>query len=399
MIIRAKLKDICEISAGGTPSRGNAAFYNGGTIKWVKSGELSQGDIYNTEECITQLGLDNSSAKIFPANTVLIAMYGATVGSVGILRTEAATNQAVCGIQAPEALLPEFLYYFLMSKKEHLVRKAAGGGQPNISAGIIKNLVIYYPDNIDEQRVIVDHISKRLSAIDALAKKTEQQIKDVEAFIERRITELLIDKKKSDWTTGTINDFSSINPSVREMTNRPEDDCLVSFVPMTSVSAEEGIITDQIVRPYAEVKKGYTYFAEGDIIFAKITPCMQNGKIAVARGLNNGIGFGSTEFHVIRANERVIPEWLYYLFRRKSYLEIAATKMKGAVGQQRLPDTFIRETEVAFPRSVDEQKRITNMLNEEVNRCAKLIKDLRKQQENITALRECVFKEAFGNEE
>ena len=139
-----ELGDICKTSSGGTPSKAHTEYYNG-EIMWLRSGEVSQGDIYNTEQTITLLGLENSSAKIFPVNTVVIAMYGATVGQVGILRKEMSTNQAICGIFPNEDLTPEYLYYFLISKKAEFLKSAIGGAQANISQQIIRKTLIPLP--------------------------------------------------------------------------------------------------------------------------------------------------------------------------------------------------------------------------------------------------------------
>ncbi|WP_449029849.1 restriction endonuclease subunit S [Prevotella melaninogenica] len=139
-----KLGDICKTSSGGTPSKAHTEYYNG-EIMWLRSGEVSQGDIYNTEQTITLLGLENSSAKIFPVNTVVIAMYGATVGQVGILRKEMSTNQAICGIFPNGDLTPEYLYYFLISKKAEFLKSAIGGAQANISQQIIRKTLIPLP--------------------------------------------------------------------------------------------------------------------------------------------------------------------------------------------------------------------------------------------------------------
>jgi len=92
------ISEVCETTSGGTPSKSNSDFYEGGTIPWLRSGEVSQGEIFRSELFITEAGLTNSAAKIFPANTVLVAMYGATAGQVGILRFAGSTNQAICGI-------------------------------------------------------------------------------------------------------------------------------------------------------------------------------------------------------------------------------------------------------------------------------------------------------------
>ena len=106
-----RLGDVCDTGAGGTPLKAHKEYYESGTIPWLLSGEVSQGEIFEAKNFITERGLKNSSARLFPPNTVLIAMYGATAGQVGILRFKAATNQAVCGILPNEKTIPEFLYY------------------------------------------------------------------------------------------------------------------------------------------------------------------------------------------------------------------------------------------------------------------------------------------------
>jgi len=153
----SKLGDVCKTSSGGTPLRSHPEFYENGTIPWLKSGEVAQGYIYESEEFITEEALAMSSAKLFPVDTVLLAMYGATAGQVGILKFPATTNQAVCGIFPGEKFIPEFLYLILKSKKEYLVSQSSGGAQPNISQTIIKELVIPVPP-ISVQKEIVSKI-------------------------------------------------------------------------------------------------------------------------------------------------------------------------------------------------------------------------------------------------
>ena len=106
-----QLDSICQTTSGGTPNSSTKEYYENGTINWLKSGEVSQGLIYSAEQKITELGLKNSSAKIFPVDTVLVAMYGATAGQVGLLKIESATNQAICGILPSDRIIPKFLFY------------------------------------------------------------------------------------------------------------------------------------------------------------------------------------------------------------------------------------------------------------------------------------------------
>lgn len=179
------------------------------------------------------------------------------------------------------------------------------------------------------------------------------------------------------WCLLKISEVAQVNPRRPSELLRLPNNYLTTFVPMPSVSEHEGAITAPIEKPYAEVKKGFTYFAENDVLFAKITPCMQNGKAAIARGLTNGLGFGSTEFHVLRAGERVIPEWLYYFVRQQSFRDEARGNFRGSAGQQRVPAEFLAEHLIPVA-PVDEQNRIVNRIKECLSRTDE-IKQLRKE--------------------
>ena len=137
-----RIGDVFNTGSGGTPLKTYKEYYEGGTIPWLRSGEVCQKYITETEMFITQLGLENSSAKMFPLNTIVVAMYGATAGQVGILHTETTTNQAVCGIFPSKDYVPEFVYYSLLNSKKGLVAQATGNAQPNISQIKIKNTSI-----------------------------------------------------------------------------------------------------------------------------------------------------------------------------------------------------------------------------------------------------------------
>lgn len=176
-----KLGDFCQTTSGGTPLRSNLQFYENGTIPWLKSGEVAQGEIFEAEEFITKDALENSSAKLIPKNSVLLAMYGATAGQVGILRIEASTNQAICSILPNKNILPEYLFLFLKSKKSYLISLSSGGAQPNISQSIIKDLLLPIP-SLEIQNIIVEDYKKELLTINGvieLKSKMELKIKEV----------------------------------------------------------------------------------------------------------------------------------------------------------------------------------------------------------------------------
>lgn len=177
-VVIDKIGNIFFTTSGGTPSRRNSDYYNG-SIPWVKSGELKQNVILETEENITEEAIQNSSAKIFPKGTLLIALYGATIGKLAFLGVEAATNQAICGIFDNGIVSSKYTYYFLLFNKPSLVQLGAGGAQPNISQDVIKRQdfpLIPLP----EQRTIVAKIEQLFSELDNginNLKKAQEQLK------------------------------------------------------------------------------------------------------------------------------------------------------------------------------------------------------------------------------
>jgi type I restriction enzyme, S subunit len=180
-----KLNELFEITSGGTPSRKNKAYYNIGNIPWVKTGDLKDMYLSNSSEFITELGLKESSAKLFPKGTVLIAMYGATIGNCSILAINAATNQACAAFKPTEKILPEFLYYYLISIKKRLISLGVGGAQPNISLSILKDIEIPLV-SLDKQKKIVmilnksqELINKRNAQLEALDQLTQSVFFDM----------------------------------------------------------------------------------------------------------------------------------------------------------------------------------------------------------------------------
>lgn len=162
----------------------------------------------------------------------------------------------------------------------------------------------------------------------------------------------------SKYKQQTLSKVAQINPTIRKNILDEED---VSFIPMECVSDLDGEVKEK--RTCKASAKGFTKFEEGDIIWAKITPCMQNGKSAIVRGLINGIGYGSTEFYVIRVNETVVlPEYVYYLLRMYRVRETAVNHFSGSAGQQRVRKSFLEELSIPVP-FLEEQKVMVATLN------------------------------------
>jgi type I restriction enzyme S subunit len=166
------LDDLGEWRTGGTPSRKHPEFY-GGEVPWVKSGDLRDGPVTSTEEHITPAGLENSSAKVMPVGTVSVALYGATIGRLGVLEIDAATNQA-CANCVPDSSTVDnwFLFYFLYGQRQQLIAAGQGGAQPNLTNRIVRDWPIALPP-IDEQREIVRRASALLETADALISRLD----------------------------------------------------------------------------------------------------------------------------------------------------------------------------------------------------------------------------------
>lgn len=162
------------------------------------------------------------------------------------------------------------------------------------------------------------------------------------------------------WRYVKILDACEVNPPKPSKDFLPAD-ALVTFVPMSAVDADMGAITNPELKLYLEVRNGFTSFRDRDVIMAKITPCMENGKAAIIHGTTNGIGFGSTEFHVMRSRGDILPEYLYHFIRQVFFRKEAENHFTGTVGQKRVPVDFIKHSIIPLP-PLSEQQRIVALI-------------------------------------
>ena len=384
-----QLGNIGRWKAGGTPSRSNKDYYNNGTIPWLKTGDLTDGLIKRVEEYITDEALKNSSAHINPKGSVLIAMYGATIGKLGLLEFPCATNQACCACDVNTLICDRwYLFYFLESQRKEFIAKGAGGAQPNISRTKIVNHLIPLPP-IEEQKRIVARI-QILRPLIELYKQEEKQLEVIESsfpkklrasILQEAIQGKLVPQLESEpeveqigeapedvpfaipekWKWVRVSDVAHTNPKVTAQTSSTE----VSFIPMAALSAGyTSQITLDAKRSWGIVKNGYTKFTNGDVLLAKITPCFQNRKSAIAKKLSNGIGCGSSEFHVLRVSKKyVTQEYLLMFLKSQWFITYGVENFKGTAGQQRLGTSDLKNCLFPLP-PLSEQHRIVEKLNE-----------------------------------
>ena len=260
---------------------------------------------------------------------------------------------------------PQFLLQYFQTEDglQQIVKICPGSAGRNrvLSIKRLSEVLVPLPSLLEQRRTVaqIEQVTAQVNEARALR---EQSTEEASALTHSFLSELLrTARRKARWPLQPLGEIAEINPGrgVRQLS----EDMQVSFVPMRSVSEDTGKIVSGETRTYAEVKTGYTRFEDGDIIFARITPCMQNGKSAIAEKLVNGTGFGSTEFHVIRPGPTVSAKWIHHLVRHREFLEDAAAHFTGTAGQQRVPTTFMREKRILVP-PMCEQHRIVSELDE-----------------------------------
>lgn len=340
------------VCSGGTPNSTIPEYWNG-DINWITLADLSANDfiseIASTERTITESGLDNSNAKLLPINTVVVSTR-ATIGRIGIARTKLATNQGFKNIIIKDTskVLPEYLAYILTTKRNEMIRMASGATFKEISKENFCKLQVPVPP-IKIQEKIVSEIGAY-----------RQIISSAQTIVSNYLPKIVYYTDNCK----TLDEIATIKPSKDEIKELPED-TLVSFVPMADINTFDATFTPKENRKLSEVLSGFTYFRDNDILLAKITPCFENGKAAIARNLTNGIGFGSTEYIVIRANTAfVYPEWIFYHINTPEFIDGGKSFMTGTAGQQRIDINYVQKYRVPVP-SLAEQKKILDQISYE----------------------------------
>ena len=284
----ARLGDIFTISSGGTPNKIEASYYANGTIPWVKTGDLKDKYVPEGIECITEEGLNNSSAKLFPKDTVLVAMYGATIGACSILPYEAATNQACAAFLPCDDVIPEYLFYFLSGRKDQFIKDGVGGAQPNISAGYLKN-VKFELVSLGEQQKVID----RLSKVDDFISFRKQQLSKLDELVKSRFIELFGDPQSNPYGYQYAK-LSDIATYFNGLTYKPENVAEEGTIVLRSSNIQNSQLDfADTVRVDCAIKERLMV-QENDILM-----CSRNGsaklvgKVALIKDIQEPMSFGA----------------------------------------------------------------------------------------------------------
>jgi len=336
-----KLKNVCVVVSGTTPKSTDKRYWNG-THVWITPAELSEDSfiVTDSERHITDEAIKATGLKSFPKGTVLLSSR-APIGKVAIAGCEMYCNQGFKNLICSESIYNLYLYYFLKSKTAYLNSLGRGATFKEISKGIVEDISIPFPVYSEQIR-----IAKQLQKISELISLKKGQYRYFDDIIRSRFIEMF---GHSDRPKVRLGECCIINPKKSSDIRLVDNDLMVSFVSMSDVS-EDGQIVTCNHKQYESVKSGFTYFSENDVLFAKITPCMENGKGGIAKGLLNGIGFGSTEFHVLRPIDQVSNScWLYELTSFPQFRQAAEINMTGSAGQRRVPASFLANYKVSLP--------------------------------------------------
>ena len=321
------------------------------------------------ENTTTLKGKDAPSRarKLIRINDIIFATVRPTLKRIAIIEEE--FDNQICStgyfVFRPNGSISyKFLFYFLLTNgfNTEMEKLQKGASYPAVTDSEVKNQIISFPKSLPEQQRIVSILDNTFAAIATAKSNAEQNLKNAKELFESYL-QSVFENKGEKWEEKKLSEICEMKPQKKEARDKLEETDLVTFLPMEDL----GVLNKEIIRvkerQLKDVAGSYTYFADNDVLLAKITPCIENGKIGIARNLINGIGFGSSEYIVFRSKGSVQPEYLYYFLSRNQIREEGKKFMSGAVGHKRVSKDWIECYIIPFPKSLSEQKTIVLKLD------------------------------------
>lgn len=337
-----QLKDLCEIVAGQSP---NGTNYNkdGNGLPFYQ-GNINFGNVYLQDPTLWTSEITKEAYD----GDILLSVR-APVGEINICNKHICIGRGLAALRPSPRLNNRFLYYMLKFHGRLLLKQQSMGSTfESITKKDIEDLCIPVPP-IDKQLKIISELDSY-----------QQIIAGAQKMLDNYRSKIVF--KSGNYQA--LNEIATFKPSKTEVKGLPGE-TEVSFVPMATINTFDASFTSSDIRMLQDVFSGYTYFCDNDILLAKITPCFENGKAGIARNLKNGIGFGSTEFIVIRANTSVVdPEWIFYHINTPEFIDGGKSFMTGTAGQQRIDLNYVKEYRIPVP-SMEEQKEVLDNIHRE----------------------------------
>lgn len=371
--VETELKNISIIQSGGTPARGNNAYWNG-NIPWVKISDLKEFYVRETKEFITEKGLNNSSTRVFPEGTILFTIF-ATIGKVGVLKIDAATNQAIAGITPSKKINSQYLTFSLIELSNEILGLGKGVAQKNINQTILKNTLIPLPPLAEQERIVA-----KLDSLFARLDKIKYSLKNLISIKKQYVYSCLVNPdNKEFYTRKRLEEF------LQEGTQRIGDEWINCR--KVGVSAKKGII--DLSTGQKKTFEKYKVVRPGDFIYN--TMRVNIGSIAIYNGVENAIT--SPDYVVFRVENHLSPELLLgFLKSDQGLLEIGANT-KGSV-RARL--YFKSLSQIRMPVSDEKTQILAEKFLHEFSKSIKKLKKLSKT--HFDNLSQSILQEAFKGE-
>lgn len=378
----APIKVNFDIYAGATPSSNNPIYWDG-DIAWITPADYKTEDKYVScgKRHISQDGYDNCSAILVPANSIIFSKR-APIGTVAISKNELCTNQGCLSCVSKDDSNIEFYYYAMSIATEEFELKGSGTTFKEISLANFKNFRFAVPP-LSEQQVIADYLDETCSKIDEIIAEAKASIDEYKELKQSVIDKAvlhglcngmmkdsgndLIGKIPLSWEMRKLKYVADFNPGITTAYDAQKE---VGYVPMNCV--KNGYMNPLSAR-LSDMSTGLTGFQDGDIVIAKVTPCFENGNIAVAENLEQGVAFGSSELFVIRTHSINRRFMLYYL-QNSVFKNQCISTMTGTGGLKRVSGYFVNNAYITYPPE-NEQQVIVNYLDEAVKNMDSLISE------------------------
>ena len=375
-----KLGDLFIIASGGTPSKNKSEYYENGTIPWIKTGDLKEKYVSSNVEHISEKGLNNSSAKIFPENTVLLAMYGATIGACSILPFKASTNQACAAFLPNEKVLPEYLYYFLCSKKENFIKDGVGGAQPNISAGYLKNVDFEFVDLCEQRKIITI-----MNSVDKIIEWRKQQLSKLDELVKSRFVELFGDPETNPKGLEKVL-LSDIAEYFNGLTYSPDNVTNDGTVVLRSSNIQNSQLNfADTVRVSGSIKEKL-FVKDNDILM-----CSRNGsarlvgKVALIKNLSEPMTFGAFMM-IIRS--KYYPYLMTY-FQMDAFRRQISTGATTTINQ--ITGNMLNKISLPLPKMADINEFAAFVEQTDKSKLA-----VQKSLEQLEILKKSLMQQYFG---
>lgn len=381
----AKLGDVCKIQSGGTPSRAESAYWDNGSIPWVKISDIRDKYLNNTEEYITEAGMENSSAKIFPAGTILYTIF-ATLGEVCILNINASTNQAIAGIQVESDLVfKDYLYYYLLSQKDTVSKMGRGVAQNNINMKMLREFEVPLPP-LEEQR----RIAATLDQVSDLIAKRRAQLDKLDLLVKARFVEMFGDQytNPKGWETGTIRDVVS---EVKYGTSRPAvEGGAYKYLRMGNITFDGHLDLNDLKYidiPESEIEK--CIVKKGDVLFNRTNSKELVGKTCVF-DIDEPMVIAGYIIRV-RVNERVLPDYLSAVLNSQYGKRTLADMCKAIVGQANINAQELQSIAILIP-----PVEVQHQFSQFVNQVNKLASNINCGLGKLEILKKALMQQYFG---